>query len=146
MMIQTQTYQRLAYAGTLPFIACASLIALDLPTAAGIDYLSDALSSYGLLIVSFMSGIHWGTYLYKHEQCPLNLLIISNLITLSCWLCFVSGQTPLILSSQLCAFLVLLYVDFVLQKNQIISKDYFNTRRYVTAIVISMLGLTLLSH
>lgn len=142
---QTQTYQRLAYAGTVPFIACAAALSFELNTQLDSAWLTHALCSYGLLIVSFMCGVHWGTYLYQHKQCPINLFITSNLITLLCWFCVLTEHFTAMLVSQFIAFASLLLLDYSLSKKQIISADYFKTRSYVSLIVMSMLGLTLIN-
>ena len=145
MLDQIQTYQRLAYAGTLPFIGCAVALSLGLNAQLDSAWLIHALCSYGLLIVSFMCGVHWGTYLYKHQHCSVNLFITSNLIILLCWFCVLTEQPLAMLVSQLIAFASLLMLDYSLYKKQIISIAYFKTRSYVSLIVMCMLALAVIN-
>jgi len=92
-----------------------------------------------------MCGIHWGLYLTNHQQCPINLLIISNTITLICWFAYLSQHATLILASQLCAFLILVTLDAYLHKRDILHRDYYETRRSVTAVVSLILSINLLT-
>lgn len=145
MLDHIQTYQRLAFAGTLPFVGCAAALSLELNGQLDSAWLMHALCSYGLLIVSFMCGVHWGTYLYKQQHCPVNLFITSNIITLLCWFCILTELPLAMLASQLIAFASLLLLDYALHKKQIISLDYFKTRSVVSLIVMSMLGLAIIN-
>jgi len=145
MPVQIPTYKYLAFAGTLPFIVSTVIILSPLADTEWITWSNLALHSYGLVIVTFMCGIHWGLYLTNHQQCPINLLIISNTITLICWFAYLSQHATLILASQLCAFLILVTLDAYLHKRDILHRDYYETRRSVTAVVSLILSINLLT-
>lgn len=79
----------LTYSGTLPLIG--SVITLYFPVA-GLDGALIA-STYSAVIISFLCGIHWATYLFFAERCPRNLLITSNIVALLAW-GFIAGHKP----------------------------------------------------
>lgn len=97
------------------------------------------LSSYGLLILSFVSGTHWG-YLIREEGAELSktrfaLLQSSNVIALCAWgaYMFTSKAEMFLIFAVL--FAALLAVDYVLKRKGVISAEYFSMRRNITLIV-----------
>ena len=144
MLVQTPIYKYLALVGTLPFIICTLFFISPSSNIGTTAWVEMALHSYGLVIVTFMCGTHWGLYLFTHPQCSINLFIISNLITLVCWFCYLSEHGTIILLSQICAFIVLLAIDRHLQQKEIIHMDYYKTRRNITAIVVLTLSMNLI--
>ncbi len=142
-MIDSKHYALLAYAGAMPFIACAVLPWLGVPVIAAIGSCAYIAATYGVAIVSFMAGIHWGTYLYQADSLPVNLLLTSNAITVAVWLAFILSPVAVSLGVVAAAFLLLLAVDFRLARAGLLTRDYLRTRRNVTVIVIVMLMLTL---
>ena len=142
-MIDSKQYAALAYAGTLPFIACAVLPWIGIPVVAGIGSCAYIAATYGVAIVSFMAGIHWGTFLYQADSLPLNLLLTSNAITVAVWLALIFTPVAVSLAVTAAAFLLLLAVDFRLAHAGLLTADYLHTRRNVTLIVFAMLMLTI---
>jgi hypothetical protein len=141
-LIDHRLYAPLAYAGALPFAACAILTAVGVPGIAGIGSWADIAAGYGLAIVSFMAGVHWGTYLYHSSNVPLNLLVTSNAITVAVWLAFVLMPVAATLGVMALAFLLLLGVDYRLAGAGLITPTYLALRRNVTLIVVAMLAVT----
>ncbi len=74
---KSRFYSALAYAGGLPFIACA----------------------------------HWGTYLYKDAQSPLNLFVTSNAATVFAWIVFLTASPRITLLVLVAVFVCLLAID-----------------------------------
>jgi len=142
---KNRLYAVLAYAGTLPFIACALLPAVGAPEIAALGGYADIAAGYGVAIASFMAGIHWGTWLYRKADGPLNLLLTSNAITVAVWLGFVTAPAAASLMITGLAFLLLLLVDYRLARQNIIATDYLALRRNVTGIVIAMLLIAVVS-
>lgn len=138
-MKNNRMYATLAYAGTLPFAACAMLLLAGINEIAGIAGCAEIAAGYGLAIVSFMAGVHWGTHLYRGHETSLNLLIISNAITVVVWLAFVFAPVTASLLTTGLAFLLLLLVDYRLAGSGIITPGYLTLRRNVTTIVIVLL-------
>jgi hypothetical protein len=143
-MTNNRMYELLAYAGALPFAACAVLLFASVNAIAGIGGWADVAASYGVAIVSFMAGVHWGTYLYRSSETSLNLLLISNAITVSVWLAFVFAPVTASLITTSVAFLLLLLVDYRLAGARLITPRYLTLRRNVTTIVVILLIVTAL--
>ena len=140
-MIETnRTYQLLAMLGTLPFLAGAGMAISGL-TLGPLVSASVVASSYGLAILSFLCGAHWATYLYKKDETPFNLLLISNIVVVAIWGTYVLlGQSPFTLASQVLAFAFLLDIDRRLLRVGLISAHYFQVRLQATTIAaISLL-------
>jgi len=143
LSVQAPIYKYLAYAGTIPFILPTLIIMNPDVHAQWMTGPGLTLHSYGLVIVAFMCGTHWGLYLTHHPQCPINLLVSSNILTLTCWFAYLSQHTALILTSQLCTFSILLVLETRLYKRRILHKNYYEMRRNVTAIVVVALAINL---
>ena len=131
----------LAYAGTLPFIACAavSIVRADLPVGLSPTVIAAA---WALTICAFMAGVHWGQYLAGTPQPGINLLVTSNAIAIIGWLTFLllPASPSLIVFAGL--FAVLLAIDARLKKAGHIARTYWITRMGVTAIVVASLLVT----
>ena len=135
-MHKTTLYRLLTYAGALPFIASAFLLYSGYTAVPLLGEVDRILTTYALVIVSFMCGVHWGTYLHKREACPINLFITSNVITLTIWFGFLLWSPAIVLLLSMAAFGVLLWIDLHLYRKAIITKHYFQMRRNVTLMVI----------
>ena len=83
---------------------------------------------YGFGIVCFLTGIHWGTYLYKSDSSPDNLFITSNAVFLAVFFAFLLDFGALTLFVLLLAFLCVLYIDYRLLKAGLLDNDYFRLR------------------
>jgi len=91
-MENNRLYTLLALAGTTPFVACAllPLIGIDtLPVLGALDVLA---STYGLAIICFLAGAHWGTYLLSQSATPFNLFISGNVVFLAVWFAFIGAE------------------------------------------------------
>lgn len=142
-MTREKIYSPLAYLGALPFLACALLYGLDVaPLPVLGTYIHVALV-YGLVIISFMAGTHWGLYLHAAKSSPFNLFVTSNLITIVAWLLFLTTGPVITLSGFLLGFLSLLWIDYRLSQAGLITTTYYKTRVRVSALVIASLGFLL---
>jgi hypothetical protein len=136
-------YSALALAGTLPFAGCA-LIALSdvalpwLPVAP-----HDIVNAYGIGILSFLAGIHWGTYLYRADECPVNLMVSSNLLFLVAWFGFVFTGPQVATAILIAVFVALLAVDDRLRRCALIDNHYFRIRFTATVVAVLSLGVFL---
>jgi hypothetical protein len=143
MMQDTKLYTTLALAGTIPFIASALLSALlpvlghySLPYLGPLDQL---VASYGLAIVCFLAGAHWGTYLSGRSAGSLNLFVISNVIFLAVWFAYVGAGVKTAIAMQIVAFLILLFIDLRLRTGDVISAKYLRARTGATIIAVASL-------
>lgn len=126
----------LAYMGTLPFVAGAVLISLGIEQLFFINDMTAMVNSYGLIIVVFMSGIHWGNYISDNKCNSINLLLTSNVITLISWFAFLFTPAEGALIIYCIAFLTLLYIDSRLLLLKVITHHYYKLRFSITSIVI----------
>lgn len=126
--------QILTYAGALPFIGAtlASIFHLEFW---GLNY-PYMVITYSVVIVSFISGIHWGVYLFK--DAPMNLFIHSNIITLIAWsmIAFTSPYSPFVL---IFCLVYLLEIDRRLGAAGILEKWYVQMRIIISVTVITAL-------
>ena len=120
----------LIFAGVIPFIVLTAITAYDVEY----PYFESkvALKSYALAIGSFVCGSHWGIYLIKSS--PINLLITSNICTLTLWVAFLYLENYGLFFSII--FSLLLLIDFFLYKSSIISIGYFSKRKIITLMVV----------
>jgi len=134
----SRSAQILTYAGLIPFALLSFAVVLELDS---FDF-DLALRSYGVAIISFLCGIHWGIYLLASDKCPRNLLLISNTITLVAYssILFPFGNINYITQSFCLA--ILLELDYELLKKDVLPVWYFNLRRNASCIVILLLLMT----
>ncbi|MDN3441966.1 DUF3429 domain-containing protein [Psychrobacter sp. APC 3279] len=136
----------LTFAGTIPFIACAFLLMVDVVTVAILGSVANILSAYGLVIASFMAGAHWGNHLSLADdnKWAVRLPLYSNVIALGLWLGFLILSAISFIWLLVIGFISLLVIDYSLHRVQIISHAYFKVRQYVTAIVVISLVIAAL--
>ncbi len=144
-MNESKLYAWLAYFGATPFLLGAVMISLGYRQILFVGDLVFFVNSYGLVIVVFMSGIHWGHYLSYKKTHSINLLLTSNFITLIAWFAFLLTSTIFAILTYCISFSLLLLIDAKLVSCNVISKHYFRIRCIVTCIVIMSLLLTMFS-
>ena len=137
-------YTPLALAGTLPFVACALLPLLGMHSIPPLGALDAVASSYGLAIVCFLAGAHWGSYLSLRIGSSFNLFVISNAIFLAVWFAYIGASLKWAIATQIVAFLLLLFIDYRLKENAVISDHYFGIRSIATLIAIVSLLVIIL--
>ena len=139
-MQDTRIYTALALAGTIPFIAAALLPLLGHDALPYVGPLDEMVASYGLAIVCFLAGAHWGTYLSGRSADSLNLFVISNVIFLAVWFAYLGASIKSAIGIQIFAFLTLLFIDMRLRSHDVISATYLRVRTVATLIaVVSLL-------
>lgn len=129
----------LTYSGTIPFFICITLL-FYVPIK-NIDSIYLALT-YGTTIISFLCGIHWGIYLFSSKKFSLNLLIISNIITLINWFLLIFKIIPFTFIVQSICFIILLLIDKKLYNEEILPKWFYQLRLNATLIVLLCLTIT----
>ena len=145
MIQNTKLYTALALAGTLPFIAAALLPLFGYEALPRIGSLDAMVASYGLAIVCFLAGAHWGTCLMGRSVESMNLFVISNVIFLATWFAYIGASLNVALGMQIITFVSLLFIDYRLRGAEVISSPYFRIRTIATTIaVISLLVVIIL--
>ena len=145
-MQDSKLYIPLTLAGTLPFVACALLLVSGIDSISPLGSLDAVANSYGLAIICFLSGAHWGTYLSGRFAGSLNLFAISNAIFLTVWFAFIGANLAWAIAIQAIAFLLLLVIDYRLRESGAISAHYFRIRAVATVIAVVALLIILLSQ
>jgi Protein of unknown function (DUF3429) len=137
-MTQSTLIRILPYAGTLPFIyGAVSRFSGGLSAMQHVRFFPDMqhmILSYGLLIISFMAGVHWGQYLAGLRP-RINLLLSSNAVALLAWFCYLQLRPFELLLVYSGIFAGLYVIDVQMG----LDARYMQTRRNVTAIVCSSL-------
>jgi len=140
-MESRKLYPILTYAGVLPFVGCALMPVLGLQELWNLGSYDQIAAAYGLAIVCFLCGAHWGTYLYHRAKAPDNLYITSNVIVVACWFAFLMAAKGVTLFVLILAFLCLLVIDYRLLKAGLLTDYYFRMRSIATAIAVVALAI-----
>lgn len=137
----TQTIAKLlTFAGVIPFVG------LTILSVSGADLLTvhpaHALLLYGAVIVSFLSGIHWGQALSHPGAKPL--LWHSNVVALLAWLAVLQTVSVGVAILIIC-LVYLLALDYKLFKQSIITNWFWRLRLQATSIVLLSLFTLMLA-
>ena len=132
-------YHYLTYAGAIPFVVGAFCLGIDIKTLPVFGPVEQIISVYGLVIASFLAGIHWGQHLNATESWKHILPISSNGAAIILWIGFLLLPFQALIGLFILAFLFFLAIDYRLFQQALIMPDYFRTRSIVSAIVIASL-------
>lgn len=144
-MPDQRLYSILAFAGAAPFVAAAVLPLLGFVDIGPFGPAHEVAAAYGLAIVCFLAGTHWGTYLTRARTLPVNLFITSNVVVLGAWFPFMLASTTGVIVALLIAFAYLLFVDYRLLAVQEIDSAYFRVRVAATSLAAVSLVVVLFS-
>ena len=136
-MNKKQLMKILVFAGALPFVG-GGLLRLTGQDVMGVDG-EAVLLSYGAVIISFLSGLHWRLGMQGEGGL---LLITSNITALGGWVALLIGGTPGVVTMAT-LFLVLLGLDSRLKS--VLGDDFFKLRIIITAVVVACLIVGALS-
>lgn len=121
----------LTYLGAIPFMVAAISVCFG----HAVYHMSSLSVTYGAVILSFISGIHWGLFLTHAQRAPINLLVSSNITALLAWL-------SLLLVVPFTQYLILMFsfigvwlVDRQLVKHGLIETWFYQLRTRITVIV-----------
>ena len=132
-MNKKQLMTALVFAGAIPFVggAVLRLTGQDFMGLSG-EYI---LLSYGAVIISFLSGLHWCWGMQARGNLPGDslFLITSNITALGGWFALLVGGTlGIVMMAGL--FLALLGLDSRLKS--VTGDDFFKLRIIITAVVV----------
>jgi Protein of unknown function (DUF3429) len=136
---ESRLLNTLPFLGMLPFIFGAAWVWYPWNILFGLQPVA-FLSGYGLVILGFMAGVHWGQHL-SGTPSSWNLPFASNAIALAAWFgwMLLSPRWYFLLLAAL--FAILLAVDSSLRGSGAISAAYWRTRVQVTIIVAIALNI-----
>lgn len=126
----------LTYAGTLPLLASVGLAFMPIATVDGFEI----ARTYSAIIITFLSGLHWASYFFFSERCPLNLFVTSNIFALIAWSSLLIPQLELAIFVQVLCFLALLLLDKKLLETAVLPEWFYHLRRNATVIVVLSLA------
>ena len=129
----------LTYSGGIPFIIYAISSIFDYPKNYE-QIISNSIDIYSLLIISFISGSHWGLSLNNDKK--VNVLILSNVIVLGIWFAYIFQFYYK--SVFLTAFTILLWIDYSYLLIEKMNRWYLELRRNISLIVLLSLILGLI--
>lgn len=140
IMFKINTSNILILMGSIPFIffMALSFFSLDNFFNYSINYLA---SIYSIIIISFISGTHWGIFL--NNKIPINLFASSNIVTITVYFSFLTLDNFYFTLISIISFISLLLFDFYIYKQAITLIDYFVIRFLVSMIVIFSLLILL---
>lgn len=122
----------LTYMGAVPFYLAALAYWFGIEASSAIC----AFKLYGLLIISFICGIHWCMAVSTHANKMNWMLYSSNVIALLAfanWV-FAGKTTHLLIMAAL--FGALLFIDLKIHIAGLTDRWYINMRKQVTVIVL----------
>jgi len=130
----------LGVAGLIPFVAAALIVVMDEPVVTegsyALFYPSDGVKialSYGVIILSFMSGCLWAFAL--NAKAPAFYLALSVIPALYCFF-YVTGKDSEQLMALAFGFLGLLILDYVMVRAQLAPSWWMRLRILLTAVVV----------
>lgn len=143
-----ETMTKLGYMGLIPFVA-GLFVSLTGSTLFGLS--GEALFiTYSVVILSFLSGILWGSGIENYENPWSNkALVLSNVIVLAAWLSVLVGENNELVSLPilLMGYIVVWRAEKLMRtENQSAGPDgYFDIRTRLTSSVVLMHGIVLLT-
>lgn len=130
----------LIFSGSLPFITGTLLLLLGFEALPLIGNVAHAIAAYGLVIVVFLTGIHWGQQLSLGRTAP-GLFIYSNILAVLSWLAWLLLPLQYFLVFLTVPQILILAIDHSLYMQAVLKKDYIIFRSLITGIVIICLFL-----
>jgi hypothetical protein len=127
----------LTFSGLLPFIIGALLPLLGFEALPLIGNVAYAIATYGLVIVMFLTGIHWGQQLSLGRTAP-GLFIYSNILAILSWLLL---RLQYFLVFLTVPKMLILAIDHSLYMQAVLKKGYIIFRSFIIGIVIICLFL-----
>ena len=134
----------LTLSGALPFVACAACLVIGVTDVPLFGNVQTLLASYAIVILSFMSGVHWGQHLHIDATAGQRLALISNVITLSGWFAYLLAPFGVTLITCAIGFILLLMIDVRLRTSGHLTASYLGLRVIVTGIVVMSLAVAVI--
>ena len=139
------SYQKiLAWLGLIPFIVFSFTYFFISANGLLKPQFLHYFTVYGAIILTFLSGIHWGVQLKNEIKLKINLYILSNVIALLAFLILAIRLELLQLIFLLFGFSAILLVDLSLYLKGCYTKSYISLRVSITVSVLLLILLCLL--
>jgi hypothetical protein len=112
---------------------CLFLNLYEIPLVGSVEKI---LFFYGLVIISFLAGTHWGMHFTIKETWRDYLALLSNAIVITVWLFALLFSLKIMIITYIVFFLLLLIIDKKLLQSNVINASYFQIRCIATTIVV----------
>ena len=132
----------LPFVGALPFVAGNILLGVAIDSIPNLGSVQHLINTYGVVIASFMAGVHWGQHLSFSNFLSPALALTSNFVTLAVWFSYLLIDPRYLFIALSLAFVTLIFIDTYLCYKKHITERYLKTRLLVTLIVIANLLIT----
>ncbi|APD51085.1 DUF3429 domain-containing protein [Francisella hispaniensis] len=131
----------LAYSGLIPFLFFTICLLFNYKYTLIFGNTIQALSTYGLIIASFLAGTHWGKQINIEPSITKSFLqISSNINVIAIWFAYLNLNSKYFILLLIIEFLVLLKIDHYIYILKIISSRYFlYIRLPITVAVVILL-------
>ena len=138
LLNQKQLATTLVVLGTIPFVIFTAVIAgfpslLPLPAAPAL-----MLHVYGVLVASFVAGLHWGIHFCKRTSDSVYLY--SSFVALLLWCSMLAAGATIGLAVVLLGFILLWLEEYRLSVQRVTTAWFWKLRSVVTAAVVVCLS------
>lgn len=143
LLNQKQLATTLVVLGTVPFVVFTAAIA-GLPDLAAASPFPPALMIhvFGVVIGSFVAGLHWGIHFCKRTNDSVYLC--SSSIALLLWCSMWAAGTAIGLALVLLGFVLLWLEEYRLSVQRVTTAWFWKLRTAVTGIVVLCLAVSIL--
>ena len=131
----------LAVLGVLPFIGCLIMLLYPVSSPLFSGKIAETMSLYGLLIVSFIAGSHWGITLVGSQDKRVEIALSTNVVVVLLWLLYGRLSTPVMLCLEALMLAILLVQERLAWEMQVWPAGYATIRYWVTISVMVLLCL-----
>lgn len=145
LLNQKQLATTLVVLGTVPFVVFTAAIAgLPAPGLATVLPFPPAtmLHVFGVVIGSFVAGLHWGIHFCKRTNDSVYLW--SSFIALLLWCSMWTAGTAIGLALVLLGFVLLWLEEYRLSVQRVTTAWFWKLRSAVTAMVVMCLAISIL--
>ena len=142
LLNQKQLATTLVVLGTVPFVVFSAAVAgvvasLPLPAAPPL-----MLHVYGVIIASFVAGLHWGIHFCKRTSDSVYLS--SSFIAVLLWCSMWAPGSPIGLALVMLGFILLWLEEYRLSVQRVTTAWFWKLRTAVTAVVVLCLAVSIL--
>lgn len=141
LLNQKQLATTLVVLGTAPFILFAAAVAgsampVSLPAAPAL-----LLHVYGVIVASFVAGMHWGIHFCKRTNDSVYLY--SGFVALLQWCSMLAAGSTIGLAAVLLGFVLLWLEEYRLSVQRVTTAWFWRLRTAATAVVVLCLAVSI---
>ena len=123
----------LMVSGAIPFVALTLMMVMATPLPLSVSP-AIALHLYGVVIASFVAGMHWGIHFCKRTKD--NVYVHTSIIALVLWCSLLLAGTAAGFAVVLFGFLLLWFEEYRFSVQRVTTAWFWQTRNRVSAAVV----------